>query len=170
MTEDPSRPDRTASPPARPRRWIYPLLFVSLAVNLLIVGMVAGWMISPNRAERADRLDRSVRSVMGEPFLRALPEEHRRALVRDVLSEGARLRENRAALRARFEALLAALRAEPFDPAAVRDLFAQQREVALKRQRVGEDLLLKRLSEMSAAERAAYADRLARALRRLRRD
>ena len=35
------------------RRWIMPLLFVSLAANLLVAGMVAGAYLSPDSPRRA---------------------------------------------------------------------------------------------------------------------
>ena len=96
------------------RRWVMPLLYVSLFVNLLVAGLVIGAMLSPDGPRRrAD--DRPARGVIGEPFVRALPAEERRALMKDVLSNGDRIRESRESLRQRFEAFLAALRADPFD-------------------------------------------------------
>jgi uncharacterized membrane protein len=107
---------------------------------------------------------------VGTPFIRALEPEDRRALAQEMRRDGARLRENRSALRARFEALLTALNADPFDPDAVRSILREQRDIALKRQNIGEALLVDQLAKLSREERAAYADRLARDLHRLRRE
>ncbi len=160
MTEEQAKPRR---------RWLVPALLVSLAMNLLIVGIVVGFAISP-KAPNSNRVGGNARSLIGAPFVQALPQEDRQALFKAIGAERGRLRENREALRARFEALLGALQADPFEPEAVSELLQEQRSVAIRRQRIGETLLIERLNEMSSAERAEYADRLAHALRRLRRN
>jgi len=161
--EQQPKPDR----PRHRRRWVMPLLFVSLAVNLLVAGLVVGHALSPDA--RFDREGRPARGVIGEPFIRALPDADRRALMRDVMQDRDRIRESRESLKQRFEAFLAALRAVPFDSDEVRRLLLEQREAAVGRQAIGEALLMKRLDEMSDDERAAYADRLEESLARLRR-
>lgn len=150
----------------KPRRWLMPLLFASLALNLLIAGIVVGWMASHGGDRRPDY--RTVRGLVGEPFLRALPDDQRRAMMQDVLREAPRIRESRESLRARFEAFLTALRAEPYDPNAVAELLKEQRDVALRRQDIGERLLLERLNTMTPEQRDAYATALERSFRRLR--
>lgn len=149
------------------RWWLYPLLFLSLAINLLIVGIVVGWMASPGGPGRAD--DRSARGLLGEPFVKALPNDQKRALLRDMGREARSIRESRETLRARLEAFLQALRADPFDPLAVQALMREQRSAALRRQDIGEKLLLDRLSEMTPEQRDAYAAALEQSFRRLRR-
>lgn len=156
-------------PPVHRRRWVMPLLFISLALNLLVVGVLVGRSFSPDRPDRNDRVSDQVRSVIGEPFVRALDRGDRRALLGDVHRQSKEFRENRESLRARFQAFLAALRADPYVPEDVQRLMQDQRQVAQGRQELGESLLLKRLSEMDAAGRAAYADRLEKSLRGLRR-
>lgn len=151
----------------KPRRWLYPLLYGSLALNLLIVGIVSGWMASLGGDRRSDF--GAARGLVGEPFLRALPEDQRRALMRDVLRETPRIKESRESLRARFEAFLTALRADPFDPNAVAGLLQDQRAVALGRQDIGERLLLERLQAMSLEQRQDYAAALEKSFRQLRR-
>ncbi len=74
-----------------------------------------------------------------------------------------------SAIRARFESFLAALRADTFDRALVGDLLDQQSQAALRRQELGEQLLLDRLSGMTQAEREAYADALEERLKGFRR-
>lgn len=156
-----------SEPEKKNRRWLFPLLFVSLAVNLLIAGIVAGWMLSPNASKRSEY--GTIRGLVGEPFLRALPADQRRAMMRDVRREAPRILESRENLRARFEAFLEALRADPYDPSIVSALLREQREVALRRQDIGESLLLERLEAMSPEERQAYADALEKSFTRLRR-
>lgn len=149
----------------KPRRWLFPLLFISLAANLLVAGVVVGWIASHGVDRRPE--DRVVRGLVGEPFLRALPEDQRRAMLRDVMREAPRIRESRESLRTRFEAFLSALRAEPYDPSIAADLMRNQRDVALRRQDIGERLLLERLEAMTPEQRQDYASALERSFRRL---
>jgi uncharacterized membrane protein len=159
MTED------TPTPPKK-RRWLMPLLFVSLAANLLIAGIVVGWSISDGGK---DRPRGSIRGVLGEPFARALPETARQAIRNDIERERGRITESRAVLRERVQAFLAALRTDPFEPEEVMRLMQEQRNIGIARQQFGEELLLRRLNEMTPEERSSYADRLEEQLRFLRR-
>jgi uncharacterized membrane protein len=159
--------DMSNSEDQKRRRWVLPLLFASLAMNLLVVGVILGWLISPGGHKRSEI--GPVRGLVGEPFVRALPDQQRRAMLRDVMRDAPRIRESRENLRARFEALLGALRADPFDTALVAALLDEQRDVALRRQDIGEGFLLQRLEAMTPEERKTYADRLETSLRRLRR-
>lgn len=146
--------------------WIRVTLVLSLAVNLLIAGIVVGAAVS-HRGDRpdGDRL-RAERDLGPVPFVMALEPEDRRALGRRLAENGESFRKNRAELRQRFEALLAALRADTFDVAAVQGLLAEQRGLAASRQEIGERIFLERLQAMSLEERRAYADRLDKSLRR----
>lgn len=164
MTTDPQ------PTPTKTRRWMFPVLIVSVALNLLIVGMVAGAFLSPDGPHmRGGDEQRAVRGVLGEPFFRALPAHERRAFARDVLGNREQFREGREALRTRVERFLDALRADTFDRAEVEQLLGEQRRAAVGRQELGEQLLLDRLEAMSPSERAAYADALAERLKGIRR-
>lgn len=157
----------TDTPPTpKKRRWLMPLLFASLAVNLLVVGLVVGWSFSDGRS---DRTKGPIRGVLGEPFVRALPESARQSIRQDIIQERGRIKESRDALRERFQAFLTALRSDPFVPDEVTRLLKEQRQVGITRQEFGEELLLRRLSEMSVEERSAYADRLEKSLKSLKR-
>jgi uncharacterized membrane protein len=145
-----------------------PAFLVSLALNLLVAGMIVGWV--GNKRGPAGTDDRRADSLIGTPFIRALPPEDRRTLGRELQANRTALRENRDALRARLDTLLAALRADPFDPDAVRQVLAEQRSTALERQDIGEELLIARLAAMTPKARRDYADRLNQALRHVRRD
>ena len=158
------------------RRWTKGriTLAISLALNLLVVGVVAGALLSgggPGRYSANDPDSRRgpLREIGNAPFVRALEPADRQALLRALRDDGGTLRENRAELRRRFQALVAALRADPFDADAMQVLFDDQREAASTHQRTGERFILERLSAMSAEQRIAYADRLDAALKRGRR-
>lgn len=157
------------SAPQKKRRWVLPLLFVSLALNLLVVGIVVGAMFQGGGKDRDGRPMGPARSVLGEPFVRALEPSDRVALGREIIANRDQLSENRSVLRSRVERLLEQLREEEFDREAVSALLSEQRSLAVNRQEVGEVLLLNRLEDMSVEERRAYADRLGESLMRFRR-
>ena len=69
-------------------------------------------------------------------------------------------------MRESFEATLTLLRADPFDPDALRARMQEQNDFIARRQTLSRDLLVTRLSEMTPAERSAFADRLETTLRR----
>jgi len=142
------------------------LLVVSLALNLLVAGMIGGAVLSgggPGAAREA------ARDLAGMPFVRALSPQDRRAFVRELRGQRDSLRESRAELLARFESLLATLRAEDLDVVALERILKAQREAAAAHQRLGERLVLAQFEEMTVDERRAYADRLEVDLRRPRR-
>jgi uncharacterized membrane protein len=152
------------------RRWMTPVLIASLAVNLLVAGVVVGAYLSDDGPrKRNSEEQRAARGVMGEPFFRALPTKDRRAVMDAILAERDTVRDSRRQLRASVENVLAAIRADTFDRTAVAKLLGEQRNAAQTRQDLGERLLLDRLEQMSPAERAAYADALEKRLRGLRR-
>lgn len=141
-------------------RWTKVLLAVSLAVNLLIGGLAVGAMLGPDH-------NRGGRDFGLGPLSEALSREDRKALRGAFLERHPDAREDRRAARAEFDALLAALRAEPFD-ADVLDAALQAvaaRNTALLE--TGRELVAGRVKAMDPAERAAFADRLEKGLRRM---
>ncbi len=140
-----------------PRRWMRWLLIGSLALNLLVVGVVAGavlrmsgWGIGP--PPRA----------LGPALYRELPRDDRRALRQTLRDAGSN------AMRPSDQASLlsAALRSDPFDPTALEALITQQAEARQAYQFEVQRKWLARVSEMSQADRIAYADRLEESLQR----
>jgi uncharacterized membrane protein len=145
-------------PATRLGPWVRGLLVVSLAFNLLVIGVIGSWALrhgGTHGGHHPSRLD-----MAGGPLTRALSAEDRREIgqkMRDAYRDGGR---TRAAQSAGFDALVADLRAVPFDTAVVAERMSQQREGFRERLELGQRLLLEHLSAMSDAERAAYADRL----------
>ena len=148
------------------RSWIVIALAISLSLNLLVAGLVAGALIWHGLEHRDGGRRLDLGDVGFGPFVAALPPRDRRELARAVAREEGSFRENRALMIRQFETLLAALRADPYDPEAVRALLVEQQRSVGARQDLGRELLLERIGEMSAAERADSADALARLLRR----
>lgn len=151
------------------RRWLVPVLVISLAMNVLVAGVVIGAVVSGGGKHRGTNDGGPARGFIGEPFLRALPQDHRRALAQGLRENPREIQETREALRERVQNLLAVLRTDPFDAETAARLLSEQRALVVDRQKHGETLLLDRLSSMTAEERADYADKLENALKHLNR-
>jgi uncharacterized membrane protein len=154
----PNDPDMPKTPPRAPMRgWIKILLFTSLAVNVAVAGLAIGAVLRHGdmMGHRADRAGQ-----FGGPYTSALSREDRRAIWQQMRRMDGEGRPDRASIRAEFAAVVAALRADPYDPDLVRDIVGRQFEAGLARQLAGQALLLGRIEAMSPAERAAFADRL----------
>ncbi|MGJ8585406.1 MAG: periplasmic heavy metal sensor [Marinosulfonomonas sp.] len=146
------------------RGWPRVLLFGSLAMNLLIVGLLAGAVLrhGPERRERVAEL----RDFGLGPFGNAFTKSDRRAIGVAMKERAGDLRKNRDVFRQEFTLLLDALRATPFDAQAVQDSVVAQRLEIEARQDIGQQLVLERISAMSDEDRAKFADRLERSMNR----
>lgn len=104
------------------------LLFVSLAVNLLMIGAVAGAVIAGVRVQRENPEALVARMPGVRAFIAATPAEARSAVRRELVRSWQESRDARqSAIQARREAF-AATTAEPFDAERVRAAFARLRE------------------------------------------
>jgi uncharacterized membrane protein len=148
--------------PAPSGRGLKIALAVSVALNLAVAGLVAGaWMKDgPSRGMPRD--------LSFGPFSEALSQEDRRALRKALADRAPGFREARVAAQAEFAALLAALRASPFDPAAMQSALAAIEARNAGRLELGRSLIEARITQMSDADRLAFADRLENGLRRRR--
>lgn len=139
--------------PMRP--WLRIVLFASLALNLAVAGLVAGFLLKgpPDHGRDRDPV---------APYTRAFDEDQRKAVWRTLRQ---RFREEREAggrpdVLGEYRAALAALRAEPFDAEGFRRIVAEQGTRADERRQRGEAVLVSHVSALSPEERAAYAARL----------
>jgi uncharacterized membrane protein len=161
MTQTPDNMALDKSTSARTPLWLRIIFFLSLALNLLVAGLVIGHMLGDGPDRRVPRVDR-----MGGPMTFALSHEDRRAIgdaLRKEYRENDRPRHSRDA---QYRAFIAALRSDPYDAGRLADLLTDQREDAEERIALGHRLLLERISAMSAPDRAAFADRLEEGLNR----
>ena len=147
----------------KPRRWVRVVLFVSLALNLLVVGAIAGMVLKGPPVARNDRSDPVL------PYTRAFDEDQRRELRRDLWRS---VRRDSATMRAvylaDYQRALTLLRGEPFDPASLEALLKEQGKRADEMRLRGENVLMTFLAEMTVEERRAYADRLELELEKMR--
>lgn len=157
-------PVMTPVAPAPSGRGLKIALAVSVALNLAVAGVVAGaWLKDgPSRGMPRD--------LSFGPFSEALGPEDRRALRKALADRAPGFRETRQAAQAEFAALLDALRASPFDPAAVQSALASIEARNAGRLELGRSLIEVRITQMSEADRLAFADRLENGLRRRPRD
>lgn len=141
------------------------LLFASLAVNLLIVGLVLG--ATSFRGDNDDRQQlRGARDIAPIPFVIAIEKEDRGALIERFREEIRPHRTDRSEVRQRLQTFLAALRADEFDVDAVKALLEGERQRGRARQEAGQSVMIDYLQSLSTDDRRAYADRLEKILTR----
>jgi len=162
VTNSPAPP--AAPRPRKPGRGLRVALMLSVMLNLLVVGVLAGGALrGPHGGPPG---------LPGQPDIRALwralPAEAR-ADLRDMGRErgfpGERMpRPSREERRARADeinaGILAALRAEPFDAAAFSRLIDGDREALARRLDAAREAFAAEVAALSPAERQAMAERL----------
>lgn len=167
MTDIPPPMGPALPPDAPPKRpWVKIALAVSVALNLGVVGVVAGAAIKANRSDGMRQP--VVRELNFGPFTAALTRPQRRDMLRDFARDAPRLRDMRAQIGGEFEAILVAVRAEPFDPEALTAALAAQSASTTARLEAGRKSLQSVIEAMTPEDRAAYADRLENGLRHRR--
>ncbi len=137
------------------------VLVVSLALNLAVTGVVVGAVVS---GRAGDGPPRSFDLGVG-PIARALEPQERRAIRRS-------LRQDRALrgvdFRGRVDAMVAALKTEPFDPDALRVLMDEQAASIIDVQAKAQSAMLNQIIAMTPQRRQAFADQVAEELSRIR--
>ncbi len=132
------------------------LLVGSLALNLIILGIVGGAaFVAKDEMERRKSSDRVV-----SPHVAALSRDDRRAVgqaIRDAYrsSEIEYSNDRKAMARA-----IEILRADTFDAEALRDVIENLDAIGDIRRKVANDVMLERIGSMSAEELEAYTQRL----------
>jgi len=154
--DDSNRNPTPATDDRRAGRRLRIALFVSLALNIAVAGMVVGAIFRHGGDwSRPPTADFSYR-----PLTDAFSDSDRAALRQSFSARSDQVRAWRAERAAQNEALLAMLRAEPLDIGAIEARFAEERTRAAERAAFGQTLILDRIAAMTAEERAAFADRL----------
>ncbi len=136
-------------------------LALSVAVNLAVLGLVAGVMLRDGPGMRGAM----VRDLGFGPYTEALRPEDRKALRRALFEKAPEILETRRMMHEDMQALLGLLRAEPFDGPAFRNRMETQHERMEHQLQLGQGLLQDFIAAMPAAERRAFADRLEAGLR-----
>ncbi|PZX53678.1 putative membrane protein [Cereibacter changlensis] len=158
----------TDLPPSAPQPrspvWMRVVLALSLTLNLAVLGIVGGAALRSHD----ERRPAPVRDLGFGPFDNALTPEDRKELRRAFMDDGPDIRSARRAMRQDFAAILEALRAEPFDPAALQQVLDRQNARGAEMLAYGQKLIFERVAAMDPEARRAFADRLEQSLTRKR--
>ena len=149
--------------PARGGRGLRIALALSVAVNLAILGLVAGAMIGGG--PRSGGADPHLRSLGLGPFAMAFSREDRAGFAERI--DRAALRSERRALGESLVALRQTLISEPFDRSAAEAALARSRGATSTLQGIGHEAILDQIAQMTPDARRALAGRLDRALTRM---
>jgi uncharacterized membrane protein len=157
-------PKTTSLQPQKPPfRWGRLVLIVSLALNLAVAGVVGGAILGRGGPDRNGLAARDVGFGM---FNEAFSEQDRKELRKTYAKANPNIRADRQQMRDDLRAVLTALRAEPFDAAALRGALETGAARIEARQAQGQAIVLDYLTKMSGAERAEVANQLEKALKR----
>ena len=144
------------------RRWTRVLLIGSVALNVLIIGVVGGAAIAiKGDGDRPAPTDR-----FGAAHIKALSFEDKRAVGRAIRKAYRSADVDHRADHNHYKEALAVLRSSPLDEAALTDLVNRLDMAGERRRALARDVFLAQIVSMSDAERAAYADRLEEVLER----
>ena len=146
--------DTPENPGQPPRRWTKWLLIASLALNLLVLGLVVGHALHDDddgKRGRPPHVD-PLRLVIS-----SLPKPERMA----VIDAGRQVRqETRAEFRRLRQDLIAALEAETYDADAVAAIFSAQADIIRGATNAAFAPLAEHLGALPADERKALAEKL----------
>ena len=139
--------------PPKPRRWVRVLLVLSLALNLLVAGVVGGaiWRYGGPDGPRGER-------PIGVMLFAEMPRQSRSNLRHHMAQMPHDGRPGDS-----LRAIADLLRTTPFDAAGLGDVVMQHNEQRAATQTRLHRAWLDQVAAMSDAERVAYADRLERA-------
>ncbi|MEL6661789.1 MAG: periplasmic heavy metal sensor [Pseudomonadota bacterium] len=145
---------------------VFPLwLSVSVLVNILLVGLIAGYLIGrpdegPRRGEQGSPAMMRSEIALGRGILEVTPRNERRELSqsfrRAMATSGGQLRD-RLQARAR---LLESLNAEPFDPEAATEALQLLQDADVRLQDAAHEQIVDALGDLSPEQRAALAARI----------
>ncbi|MEO0391370.1 MAG: periplasmic heavy metal sensor [Pseudomonadota bacterium] len=142
--------------------WMKVALVVSLAVNLLIIGAIAGAVLRGTGPAARGTVNFAL------PYAQALEPETRRAMMRSVMQSEAGRAIRPRARRQGYADVVALLRADPFDAAALEAAVASQAQAFWTVQGQAQAQWLEIVAGMTAGERAVYAAAVEERLRRPR--
>ncbi|PTV96661.1 heavy-metal resistance protein [Rhodobacter aestuarii] len=171
MTNETEQTPTPAGTQGRLRGGTKVVFILSLVLNFLVIGVVAGGVIGHMRGEPPPRvLDRDGPDQLSfGPLGGAFTREDRIEMRRAAEGQGRDFGAMQGQMRSDFERLDAALRAQPYDEAALHGVLTEMRARTLERIEMGEQVMLSRIAAMSDEERAAFADRMQRGVERFQR-
>lgn len=155
-----SEQDKTQAPreneARKPGRKFRIVLGVSLALNLLVIGAVVG-VIAKGPSSRGG--PPGLREISA-PYVGAFDRQAKREMRGEMRKKLPPRSDSIAANKADYAAFLDVVRAPVFDAQRALQIMESQLARAGELQKVGRDLAIDRISEMSLEQREAYAARL----------
>jgi len=168
------------------------VLVLSLALNLLLIGVLGGaylrdWRqnataataatggaqaVAPGRVparQGGPQPDRKIITLGLRPYWRAMSPPERAALARAVRAQRKQLRSGLAGPRVLMRDFIRAVQSDPLDKAALESVFARQSALVAARVAAGQKALAARIEAMSPAARKEFARRLIDARKIMRR-
>ena len=153
----------TPPPTTQPKRLWRIVLVLSLALNLAVIGLVVGSVLSGRIGDGPPRS-----YVLGHaPMARALTPQERLRVLRSLRRERV-LRDFDP--RRRIQDMVDSLQADPFEPDVLRALMQEHVSRTSDLQQKAQDALMQEILEMTPERRAAYAETLEQEMARPRRD
>ncbi len=138
------------------RRWLKPLLFVSLAVNLIVLGLVIGAVFGDHqRPQRGTKAPHGVRT-----YISAMTNEQREAFLDKTHGSLAGSLKTLKKLRGGHKDVMAAITATPFSEDTLRSSLDKQRSDVSAIMGEFQEELIATLSAMTDEERAQYIERM----------
>lgn len=131
----------------------------SLAINLLLVGLIAGSYLNGRSGP-----PRGYDLQLG-PLAQVLPREDRRKIGDRIRAEVGASGQSRRERRAAFEALLAAVEAQPFDPERLSFLISAQQDRQDIVRSAAIEAFVAHLTTLTADERQSLAENLREGIR-----
>lgn len=137
-------------------------LFVSIAANLLLAGVIGGAALSTARHERAAATQAVVRAPNLRAVLEAVPAERRQQVRAKVIAAWREGRPARSAAREARAEVYRLANEDVYDPAAVKAAFARVREADAKVAAQVQETVADALAGLSVEERRAVLREMAR--------
>ena len=156
---DPPSPDAPTPRRGKGLRWA---LGISLALNLLVVGVLAGASIAALNSD-GRKGGGPGPAVFGQsigPVIQSFDPQDRRAMARAMRRGAQEIGLSRRSCEEGLQQLSTQIAAEPFDRAALVAVMEQQRDQVQAVQTLALQVILERISMMSDEERARLAERL----------
>ncbi|MGH1578698.1 periplasmic heavy metal sensor [Planktotalea sp.] len=153
-----SSPDtqQPTPPVSKPKRRFRILFGLSLALNLLVIFAIVGALMHGPRSRSGPPGSREISA----PYVKAFDRDAKRSLRKEMRSRLPDRREAIAANEADYQAFLKVVRSENFDAERALSIMEAQINRAGGFQKLGRELSIQRLSEMSVEDRRSYADRV----------
>lgn len=133
--------------------WKKALFIASLALNVLVIGALAGAAFKPHSRGGPFR-----GATLQSAMVRALPDDQRKLLGESMRRNGDHFKAQRGQSLAVKADLKAAIAAVPFDGDALRQVFERQKQVRSDFSNRGDDMWINLITKMSDEERAQFAN------------